>query len=436
MASPWTWQGERLISSLERTHALSEADRPGREEWRRGWGLVLASCIGFSFFSVLTHTMSMFMEPVGREFGWNRTLLSAGVTISGITTALLSPPFGVLIDRYGSRRLALPGIVLSAIGIAAMALANGSAWQWLGLWLFYATISISVKTTVWTTAVAGVFERQRALALALTLSGVALAQIVGPPVTFWLIETYGWRLAYVMLAGGWGGLTLLVCWLFLFDAHDRKGAETAQAASRPDFTGLTVAQAWRDGALWRIGISNFMIMLVTIGLVVHQVPILTGAGVTRANAAWLSMLVGIASIAGKLVTGVLLDRYRANLVGGITLSSTALAFLLLIDGIHSPSLIVLAMLANGYSAGTKLHIASYLTARYSGMRNYGVIYGFMTSLTAAGSALGPLVAGMVHDMAGGYTPFLIAGTIACLLSGALLFTLPAYPDWGKKPAAG
>lgn len=406
------------------------------EEWRRGWGLVFASCIGFSFFSVLTHTMGMFMDPVGKEFGWSKTLLSAGVTISGIATALLSPPFGILIDRYGSRRLALPGIVAASLAISAIALANGSAWQWLGLWLFYAVISISVKTTVWTTAVAGVFEGQRALALALTLSGVAVAQIVGPPVAYWLIETYGWRLAYVWLALGWGGVTLLVCWLFLYDAHDRKGAALGQAAaSRPDFDGLSVAQAWRDRALWRIGVSNFIIMLVTIGLVVHQVPILTGAGVTRANAALLSMLVGISSIVGKLVTGVLLDRYRANLVGGITLSSTAFAFLLLIDGIHSPSLIVLAMLANGYSAGTKLHIASYLTTRYSGMKNYGVIYGFMTSLTAAGSALGPLVAGMVHDFSGGYTPFLVAGTVVCLISGAMLFTLPAYPDWGKQAAS-
>ena len=94
------------------------------------------------------------------------------------------------------------------------------------------------------------------------------------------------------------------------------------------------------------------------------------------------------------------------------------------------------MLVNGYSAGTKLHIASYLTARYAGMRNYGVIGGFMTSLTALGSGLGPTIAGVAYDLSGGYTGFLIAGTIICLFCGALLFWLPAYPDWSKKaPAA-
>jgi MFS family permease len=369
------------------------------QEWRQGWKLVVASCIGFSFFSVLTHTMSMFMEPVGREFGWGRTLLSAGVTISGFVTAILSPPFGLLIDRYGSRRLALPGIVVTACAMTLIALANGSPAQWLALWAFYALVSIAVKTTVWTTAVSGVFEAGRGLALGITLSGV----------------------------------TLLVCWLFLYDAHDRKRAETVSAAgtTRPDFTGLTIAEARRSPALWLIGISNFVIMLMTIGLMLHQVPIMTGAGVSRVEAAWLSSLVGVAAIAGKLVTGVLLDRFRANWVGGLTLASTALAFFFLIDGVHSPLLIVLAMLVNGYSAGTKLQIASYLTARYAGMRNYGVIYGVMTSVTALGSALGPITAGFAFDMTGSYSLFLIAGTVGCLIGGMMLLALPAYPDWDK-----
>jgi predicted MFS family arabinose efflux permease len=414
---------------------MTQVQKSSRQEWRQGWKLVLASCIGFSFFSVLTHTMSMFMEPVGREFGWGRTLLSAGVTISGFVTAILSPPFGVLIDRYGSRRLALPGIVVTACAMTLIALSSGSPGQWLMLWAFYALVSIAVKTTVWTTAVSGVFEAGRGLALGITLSGVAIAQIVGPPLAQWLIAETGWRMAYVWLSLGWGGITLLACWLFLYDAHDRKRAEADGAgATRPDFAGLSIAEAWRSPALWLIDISNFVIMLMTIGLLLHQVPIMTGAGVTRVEAAWLSSLVGIAAIAGKLVTGVLLDRFRANWVGGLTLASTALAFFFLIEGVHSPLLIVLAMLVNGYSAGTKLQIASYLTARYAGMRNYGVIYGVMTSVTALGSALGPITAGFAFDMTGSYSLFLIAGTIGCLIGGTLLMALPAYPDWDKGRA--
>jgi predicted MFS family arabinose efflux permease len=170
-------------------------------------------------------------------------------------------------------------------------------------------------------------------------------------------------------------------------------------------------------------------MVITIGLLIHQIPILTEAGVSRVNAAWLASLAGAAGIAGKLIAGALLDRYRANWVGGITLAVTALAFGLLIDGIRTQELIVIAMVVNGYSAGSKLQIASYLTSRYGGIRNFGVIYGMITSLVVFGTGLGPMIAGMVYDLTGAYTAFLIAGTVGSLISGLLIMTLPRYPEW-------
>lgn len=410
------------------------------EEWKRGWRLVLACFIGFSFFSIMTHSLGVFMEPLSREFGWSRTLISSGVTISSVVTALLSPFFGILIDRYGSRKVALPGLVAAMVAISCFSLANGSALQWMALWTFYAVISISVKTTVWTAAVVGSFTTAQGLALGFMLCGTGAAQVILPPLTTWLVDEFGWRLAYVWLGCGWGGLTLLLCWFFLYDVHSRKPADgKSLARDRPELPGLMIAQAWQDTALWRIAISTFFVMLLTIGLLIHQIPILVEAGVSRIDAAWLASLAGVAGIIGKLVSGVLLDRYRANWIGGLTLLATALAFLLLMDGVHTPVLIVIAMIVNGYSAGSKLQIASYLTARYGGVRNFGVIYGLITSLVAFGSGVGPMVAGFVYDRAGNYTAFLLAGAVGCVLCGLLIMTLPRYPIFGSaadpQPAA-
>ena len=400
------------------------------EEWNRGWKLVLACFVGFSFFSIMTHSLGIFMEPLANEFGWSRTLISSGVTISAAVTALLSPFFGILIDRYGSRRVAMPGLIAATVAISAFSLTSGSPLQWMLLWGFYATISISVKTTVWTAAVVGAFTRAQGLALGAMLSGTAAAQIVLPPLATWLVDEVGWRFAYVWLGCGWGGLTFLLCWFFLYDVHSQpKAAAGAAKRDRLDLPGLTIAQAWRDTALWRIGISTFFVMLLTIGLLIHQIPILTEAGVSRTNAAWLASLAGAAGIAGKLVSGLLLDRFRANWVGGLTLMATALAFLLLMDGVHTPELIVAAMVVNGYSAGSKLQIASYLTARYGGVRNFGVIYGLVTSLVAFGSGVGPMLAGFVYDVSGAYTMFLLAGTVGCAICGMILMSLPRYPEF-------
>jgi predicted MFS family arabinose efflux permease len=407
------------------------------EEWKRGWTLVLACFVGFSFFSVPTASAGVFMEPIAREFGWGRTLVTAGTSLTSVITAVLSPAVGMLIDRWGARRLALPGVIATAFAIGAVGTANGSPVQWLLIWAFYALISISVKTTVWTAPVSGQFVAGRGVALALVLSGTAAAQAISPPLCNWLIEHYGWRAAYRWTGFGWGSLTLLMCWLFLYDRKDRARLTKMAATSSPataELSGLTIAEAWRSRPLWTIAISTFVMMLLSLGLQIHQVPILTGSGVSRANAAWLASLFGVSGIVGKLITGALLDHYRPNWIGGLTLAANSLAFLFLLDGLRTPGLIVVAIVINGYSAGTKLQICTYLTVSYAGLRNLGAIFGAMYSLVSLGSGLGPMIAGFVYDVTGGYTPFLLAGTAGCLFCGLLVLALPRYPDWQALPA--
>lgn len=414
--------------SLDRTTAAVR-------EWRQGWKLVLTCFIGFSFLSLMTNSTNMFMEPVTAELGWSRTFFSSGLAVASIVTAGISPFFGILIDRFGSRRLALPGIVCTVGAICAFATANGSAAQWLGLWLFYALISISVKTTVWTTAVAGSFNAAQGLALGFALCGSAASATVLPLLSNWLIVQFGWRLAYVCLACGWGGLTLVLSWLFLFDAHDRL-AGTRNAASpsnaAPALPGLNLAEAMRSRALWRIALCTLIMLTLTVGFTVHQIAILGEIGIPRLHAAWLVTLAGASGIAGQLVTGLLLDRLRPNRVGGFTMLALAAALGLMLSRGGAIWLVVLAMVVNGYTQGTKIQIAGYLTARYCGMRNYGKVYGFMNSLMAAGTAAGPVLAAYTFDATGTYRDFLTAGIVASVACAALLFTLPPFPRWGAE----
>lgn len=408
--------------------------RTAAQEWRQGWTLVLAASLGFSFFSILLAGVSLFFEPLGKEFGWSRTLLSSGPSIATITTALLGPLLGALVDRFGTRRIVLPGLLLVMASVASFSTLNGSERQWLVLWGLFGFVAVTIKSTPWTAAVVGVFEKSRGLAMGLTLAGTAVAGAIVPPLGNWLIGEFGWRMAFVWLALGWGGTTFVVCLFLFFDIHDHakragKAERERAAAENLKLPGLTIPQAWRDWTLWKLAVSNFIVMLLTMGLAIHLFPILTEAGVARATAAWLTGLAGLAGIVGKLVTGVLLDRYKPNWVGGITLGVAAVAFALLMEGIRSPALIVIALLVNGYAAGTKTHITGYLTASYGGMKNFGAIYGVMSSLMALASGLGPALAGWVYDEMGGYGPFLLAGAIGSALGGLIVVTLPAYPKF-------
>ena len=234
-----------------------------------------------------------------------------------------------------------------------------------------------------------------------------------------------------------------MCIFWLFDGYD---ASRRARAANPDATasksllgdapGLSTTEAWRSPELWRIAISTFVIMVVTIALVVHQIPILQSIGVDRTTAATYAGIAGLTGVAGKLVTGWLLDRYAARWVGGLTLAATSLTFILLLLPNRSTAIIFIAMLINGYAAGTKLQIAGYLTSAYAGMKNFGLIFGAMASLIAAGSGLGPLFAGYIFDVYGGYDPYLWFGVAGTLLSAWLIFGLGDYPRWHRRKQKG
>ncbi|WP_340588993.1 MFS transporter [Erythrobacter alti] len=404
-----------------------------KQEWKRYGLLVMAAGIGFSFASLMTPAVGLFMGPLQDEFGWSRTLLSSGSLIGAAISLLLSPLFGALIDRFGSRRLALGGLFGTSLAIASFSLMRGAEYEWLLIWFAYGLVSMTIHATTWTTAVASVFKSSRGLALGVTLAGSALASAIVAPLTNWLIEDFGWRAAYVALGTGWGAIAIVLCLFFLFDARDEQRlllkVNKEKAAEAPNLPGLTISQAWRDSSLWRVAIATLLTLSITIGITVHQVPIIVDAGFSRTNAAWLASMAGIAGIIGKLVTGTLIDRYHVRWVGGLTLASTAFAYPLLLESFSTTTLVIVAMLVNGYAAGTKLQLCGYLTSRYGGMRNYGAIFGFMSSMIALAAGIGPLLAGITFDLAGNYSVFLICGTAISLISGALVFSLGKYPEW-------
>jgi predicted MFS family arabinose efflux permease len=284
-------------------------------------------------------------------------------------------------------------------------------------------------------AVSGVFTAARGVALGITLTGAAMAQILVPPISYLLIDNFGWREAYIILGLGWGAVVLLPVLFFLFDAHDRERKREPAARDDPEprlpLTGLSTRAAIRSLVLWRIGIASFLTMLLGIGAIVHQVPILTQAGVTRANAAFLASLAGAAGIVGKLVTGWLMDRRDAGMIGGLTLAVGGVGFLLLLEPFRSPVLIIIAMFIIGYSTGSKLQISAYLTSRYGGILNFGKIFGVINGLIALGVGIGPVLAGAIYDTYDSYAPFLVVGIAGSIISGVLIIGLGPYPNWAN-----
>jgi predicted MFS family arabinose efflux permease len=411
---------------------ITRTDSPALAEWRAHWPVVAAAMAGLSFSTVAVYSMGLFIEPLSREFGWSRAQMSFGLSIIALFAVPLSPFAGALVDRWGSRRLGIPGILLSALAFSAFSLANGSLKQWYVLWVCYGFVAIAIKTTVWTAAVSSLFQSSRGLALAVVLCGAALSQTITPLIAQWLIDGYGWRHAFLWMGLGWGGLVLALLVLFFFDAHDhrREAAAAPQGSSAwPVLTGATLVEGLRNPAILRIAAALFIMSALGMAIVVHKVPILTETGLSRASAAQLAAFAGIAGFAGKLLTGWMMDRWQNRWIGGVFLALPALACLLLLDAIRTPTLVVVAMVIFGYSAGAYLQVCAYLTTRYGGLRHFGKIFGIMAGLMALATGIGPIVAGMVYDHFGNYDALLLGGVPMGIFSGWLVGSLGPYPTW-------
>lgn len=415
------------------TSAAPSAPKTASQEWRAYGLMVLSAMIGVSMGTVPTATLGLFMDPLQNEFGWSRTQISAGLSVFAIVGLPLAPLGGWLVDRFGARRIAIPGLLFSGLIFAGFSLMTGAYWQWLAIWVLYTVASIGTRTLVWNTAISAAFSASRGLAIAVLLCGTALATSLAPSVAHGLMEQWGWRGGYLGLGLGWAGVGLLMVLIFFHDHRKlgkaKKPAEGTAAVAAPRLGGLSVRQAFRTLRLYRIAIAIFLQSLMGAAVIVHLVPMLTADGLSRAEAAGMAAIMGVGSMAGKIATGWMIDRFAGSLIPFLCYSGPALGYLLLLKSSGSALLLSAAVLVLGYCSGAALQLATYLTTRYAGMRNFGTIFGFISAFLALSAGIGPPLAGAVFDATGEYTLLMIVGIPVALVAGLLVFGLGPYPEF-------
>jgi MFS family permease len=394
--------------------------------------------VGMSLPSFAVYTTGLYIAPLQHAFGWNRGEVTGGLAFIGLSSIPFSPFVGALIDRFGARKVAIPGVILFMLAYAAFSLATPSVALWLTLWAIFATLQQGINPAVWTAAVAGHFQVGRGLALAVTLCGIGFASVGGPVVVRWLIDAYGWRTSLQVVGLGWGGVALILTLLFFFDVRDKTRKAAASAVQAPPAaiqTGLTFAEAMRNPAFLKLGGTEVLLILLLVGLTVHLVPILTQLGVSRETAAEMASIGGLASLVAKLCTGWLLDRFPGERIAAFCVSLPAVPCLLLLFAHMSVPIAAACAATIGFSIGGQLQTLTYLITRHTGLRAYGKVYGVFMGLAAIGSGFGPVIAGKIFDHFGDYRLLFMAGLPVAAICGVLMITLGPYPVWEKTPAA-
>lgn len=411
-----------------------------QSELQRGWKVLLASLVGVAFGAspVPFNTIGFFMEPLQREFGWSRTEISFGITIYGILGALLAPFFGWAADRWGVRRVALASMAAFGVVFASFALIPGQLWAFYLVWTLIGLFGIGSTPVTFSRAINLWFFRQRGLALGLTLVGTSISAMLLPIVTVRLIEYFGWRGAYGLLALLPLAVALPVGLLFLREPKpEERPKELAARADGSPLPGHSLRQAVSEPRFWVLWGSIALVSVAYGGAVVHMPSILGARGFETADAAKVMGVFGLAVFAGRIITGLLLDRFWAPLVTLPILSMPALScYLLLGDGNLSVQVAVLAAFLMGFAGGAETDLIAYLASRYFGMRSYGQIYGVLYMAFGLATAVSTTLYGWVRDTTGSYDVILVAAGAMFLLGALLLLLLGRYPDFSREPARG
>jgi MFS family permease len=387
-----------------------------------GWRVVLAACLGVmgGFGSLFVYTFTVFVKPLGAEFGWNRESVSLGFAIAAMTVGVTSPLIGRLLDRLGPRGVILPCMAVFGCGIASLALVHAGIWQFYATCFVIGLVGNGAAHLAYVRSISSWFQRHLGLALAFVMVGAGLGSMILPVVAQFVVSRLGWRAAYVAL----GALALLLglplSWRYIVERGPAR-KESAPVAH----SGLTWQQGLRTYAFWIIVGVLFVSSISMNGAITHLSALLTDRGITAQEAAWCASILGGSSVLGRIGTGWLLDRFFGARVALVVSLVTAGGIFLLARANNFAAGCCAAALI-GVGAGGEAAITPYLLTRYFGLRAFSTLYGLTWTFYAAAGATGPVILGRAFDSTGSYTSLLVILALALAVAAAANLLLPKY----------
>ncbi len=388
-----------------------------------GWRMLLGLSVAeVTAWGILYYSFSVFLNPMHDALGWSTAELTGAYSLALLLSGFAAIPVGRWLDWRGPRLLMSLGSIVAALLLVAWAkVHNILAFYaiWVGIGIVMATVLYEPAFYV----VSQWFDRYRSRALTLLTFVGGFASVIYLPLSGWLVRSYGWREALLILAA-----VLLVGTLpidvLLLRRHPRDlglepDGETKAERTRASVTApsATMPQAVRDPGFWWLTGSFCLVMFTAVAVTIHLIPYLTDRGYSSGFAASIAGLVGLFALPGRLIFTPLGGRIDRRYV-------TALIFLLQTLAIgtllmwHSTLGIFafVALFGAGFGAITPARAA--LVAELYGPVNYGSIAGVLALWVTVARALGPFAAGIIFSAFGSYTPvfwtLLVASALASL----------------------
>tara|TARA_B110000503_G_scaffold133727_1_gene211691 strand:- start:1552 stop:2778 length:1227 start_codon:yes stop_codon:yes gene_type:complete len=396
----------------------------------RGWlNVGVAFSTNFLAMGSAFYAFGVVLEPISREFPDSGRLGASMVPIfMGISMAFCAPFMGKLIPRVSLRWLMSAGCVVGAVGFYLSARVV-ELWQ---LCLIFGTIiavceqmmggiSAQVLVVNW-------FEKNRTLALGISLLGLSLSGVVMPHVATYIGEEGGWRAVFQSFA--W--FMLIACpfvWLFVIDKPERIGlgvdgvplSEAPPRTAPPSYRLMTI---YTDPVLWAIALPVGIAFTGATAILLHSFAFAKDLGFTDAHAAWFITAVAGGAAAGKVGFSWLAQKIGNRQAFVASLVSQLLGFigLIFLDGETAN---IVSVTAVGIGFGGIIPLVGAILASLWGRESFAPILGAIFPLFTLFQAAGAPLAGYVYDQKQTYEPVFWLFGFAILVAIYLANRIPS-----------
>ena len=366
-----------------------------------GWVMVLVVFVlsGLAFGSMAS--ISVFLKPVSLEFGWSRGQTSFAYTVASLSSAVFGVLWGQVADKYGTKWFGFVGAICMSLVLFALSSLE-SIVQFYTLYFLFGAMGSALLFSPLYANVGFWFKENPGLALGLAASGGAIGQAFIPHLSGILIESSGWKMAYVNLAIIYILISLPIAFL-IKESPWRINARNQEEEEERSFP-----LSEKEVVSWISVAVIFCCICMSIPIM-HLVPLLTDKGFSLEFATSVLMILMICGAFGRILGGMLGD-YIGALPGYILMSLGQTIFVVWFPHLISPaSIYFLAALFGFTYSGVMSSIL--VCTRIMVSAKFGARAMSLTSLFGwIGMGSGGFLGGYFFDIYGDYTwAFTFAG---------------------------
>jgi MFS family permease len=367
-------------------------------------------------------SLAVFLAPMSEDSGWSRAGISLAMTINFVVMAFGSFGWGAASDRWGARGVTLCGAVLLG---GALVLAS-RAESLTGFQLVFG-IGVGVAASAFfapmIATVTGWFATRRNLAVSLVSAGMGMAPLTVSPLASWLITHYGWRSAMFYIG--------VMAWVVvipaaLFVRRPPSEATTSGVSSAPATSGPSqqeIGKALTSPQFLVLGFTFMLCCMAHSGPIFHVVSYAMYCGIGAMAAVSVYSVEGLAGLGGRVLIGLLADRFGAIRLLIITLIVQAITIAAYLKVNELPEFYALAVIF-GVAYGGGMPLYASIARDYFGQRIMGTVFGAATMLSSLGMAIGPVAGGWVYDTYANYAWLYIASAVVGVGAVLLAFAFP------------